>query len=265
MYLLFLDESGTHTSSPVRILSGLALHEQDAWYMQRALNEVLARSLPTGLDPLDFELHASEIKSPTQGRRGRVSPWAQVPIGSRFDVLQATYRALVRYQCRDGSFPCALFGAVVDAGYGDAQQRGYEEVLHKFDEMLTRQGMASGVHQRGLVIHDKQIIEPVVQAWTSTWRQSGGRIGTLTHLADVPLFADSRASRLIQASDFVCWALWRFYGMAPSDERWIRDLWSRFDRARPDGQMDGLIHVTRGFRTGSCLCPPCSSRRGPIP
>jgi len=41
VYLLFLDESGTHTSSPVRILSGLALHEQDAWYMQRALNEVL--------------------------------------------------------------------------------------------------------------------------------------------------------------------------------------------------------------------------------
>jgi hypothetical protein len=64
MYLLFLDESGTHVDSPVTIVAGIAVHEQDAWYLQRRLAGVLESHLPKGLNPLDFELHASEIKSP---------------------------------------------------------------------------------------------------------------------------------------------------------------------------------------------------------
>lgn len=190
MYLLYVDESGTHGDSPAFILAGLAVHEQDAWHLQRRLTNVLARTLPRHLDLLDFELHAAAIKTPIRIVRGREvrSEWAGVPIETRFEVLRSIYGAIANYQCQDNQYPCALFGAVVDADYADREQRAYEEVLHKFDEMLTRQAAVSGVHQRGIVIHDKRIIERDVQSWAQTWRRVAGRIGVLTHLTDVPLF-----------------------------------------------------------------------------
>lgn len=259
MYLLYLDESGTHGGSPVSILAGVAVHEQDAWHYQQKLEGVLRRKLPKGLKPRDFELHAAEMKSPIRWKRGVkiVSPWAQVPHGRRLDIIRATYNAIASYDCRDKARPCVLFGAVIDQSYGDREQRAYEEVLHKFDEMLTWQGRASGVHERGIVIHDRRSIERDVQGWTNTWRNVAGRIGKLTHFTDAPLFSDSRASRLIQGADFVSWALWRYYGPS-SDESYVRRLWPHFDSH--EGKMHGLIHVVPGFKHGACKCPPCASR-----
>jgi hypothetical protein len=173
----------------------------------------------------------------------------------RFGIIRATYGALANFVCQDAHYPCAFFGAVIDQAYADREQRAYEEVLHKFDEMLTRQANALGTHQRGIVIHDRRLIEKDVQGWAQTWSRVAGRIGKLTHMADVPFFADSRASRLIQAADFVAWGLYRYYGDS-KDEQWVRPLWPRFDAA--DGVMHGLIHVSPGYR--KCQCPPCASR-----
>jgi len=108
------------------------------------------------------------------------------------------------------------------------------------------------------VIHDRSATERRVQSWADRWRLIESRIGVLTHLVDVPFFADSQASRLLQAADFVAWSLWRYYGLMSADERWIKPLWSHFDQA--DGKMHGLVHVSRGFQAGQCACPPCTSR-----
>jgi hypothetical protein len=43
-----------------------------------------------------------------------------------------------------------LFGAVIDGSYRDREQHAYEEVMHKFDEMLARQARDAGVHERGI-------------------------------------------------------------------------------------------------------------------
>lgn len=259
VYLLYLDESGTHAGSPAFVLSGLAVHEHDAWHFQRRLNNVVTRRLPKGLDPADFELHAAEIKNPVKNIRGKKvkSVWAQIPVADRFALIGATFRAIATYSCQDPARPQALFGAVVDGSYSDREQRAYEEVLHKFDEMLTRRARDSGVHERGIVIHDRRVVEGDVQEWTQSWREVAGRIGKLTHIADVPFFADSRASRLIQAADFVSWGLFRYYGPA-QDERWVKSLWSKFDAV--ESAMHGLIHVHPGFRGGACACPPYASR-----
>jgi hypothetical protein len=257
MYLLYLDESGTHAGSPALVLAGLAVHEQDAWHLQQAIDTMLARSLPQGLDPAEFELHATDLKSPVKKGGGR-SNWAQVSYGSRLNIMSQTFRVLASFKETDSKFPFALFGAVVDRSYADREKRSYEEVLNKFDEMLNRQGMPHGRHERGMVIHDRHLLERDVQVWTAAWRHVAGRIGKLTHFTDVPMFADSRASRLIQAADFVAWGLYRYYGDA-KDDRWMRPVWNRFDNA--GGQMHGLIHVSPGFKNGMCTCPPCSSRR----
>lgn len=258
MYLLFLDESGTHDQSPAFVLAGLAIHESDAYFLQRTLNRLVARKVPRGADPSKFELHANDIKTPR--KKKRISEWAVLGYGARLALMNDTYQALAAYTPRVNKYPVALFGAVVDARYKDREERAYEEVLHRFDEMLTRQGHEAGDqnHQVGLIIHDERVIEKSVQSWTDQWRHAAGRIGTLTHLAEIPLFADSRASRLIQMADFVAWALWRYYGLSPADERWIKPLWPLFDCSQ--GVMHGLVHVHRDFQRGSCGCPPCVSR-----
>src|SRR5262249_42716147 len=141
IYLLYLDESGSHEGSPVLVLAGIAVQEQDAWHLQQRLEGLLRRKLPQGLDPADFELHATETKSPVKTIRGKktVSNWAQVPVAARFDVLRSVFGAVGNHSGQDARCPVATFGAVVDRSYGDREQRAYEEVLHKFDEMLTRQ------------------------------------------------------------------------------------------------------------------------------
>lgn len=59
MYLLYLDESGTHDGSPVFVLAGLAVHEQDVYHLQKKLVGMLGRRLSKGLEVADFELHAA--------------------------------------------------------------------------------------------------------------------------------------------------------------------------------------------------------------
>lgn len=107
----------------------------------------------------------------------------------------------------------------------------------------------------GLVIHDRRVVEQDIQVQTQKWRRASGRIGRLTHLADVPLFADSRATRLIQTADLICYSLWRCYGLQHPDSRYITHLWSSFDTS--DDVMHGLAHVWRGFSSGSPCCPAC--------
>jgi len=218
------------------------------------MHELLARCLPTGEDPSDYELHASEIKSPSAQHRPS-GAWSGVPLQTRLKVLAATYRCIRDFRAVDAKHPVALFGAVVEGH--DRDIRAYEEVLHKFDEMLNRRTRELGERQIGMVIHDKRSIERDVQRATHTWRHISGRMGLLTHLADVPVFADSTASRLIQAADFVAWALWRYYGLGTQDATKIQMLWPKFDAA--DGIMHGLIHASPRFRAG-CACPPCASR-----
>ncbi len=240
------------------MLGGIAVHENDMYHLEQRLETMLQAKLPPGYAAIDFELHGAEIKSPT-GRK-RPSPWAQFDYGLRLDVLRGAYSSIGNYACMDPDYPLALFGAVVDRHYSDYRKRAYEEILHRFDEMLgptaTRQE-----HWRGVVVHDESNIENNVQAWTQRWREVAGRIpGKLGHVVDVPFFADSKASRMIQAADLVTFALWRYYGLRQPDKTWIDYLWDSFDSI---GRMDGLVHVSPAFRTGSCGCPPCRARSAP--
>lgn len=257
MYLLFLDESGTHGGSPVFVLAGIAVHETATQDLQRWLEEALERLLPSEAQPERFEIHRSEIQSPKSDR----SPWRAIPYPARMWALEGVTRAVVEFAPRNGEREVVLFGAVVDRRYRDHERRAYEEVLHRFQSMLIRTSERdkSTAPDMGLVIHDHRIAERSIQARTQQWRTASSRIGRLTRLADVPLFADSRASRLIQTADLIAYGLWRYYGPEVSDARLARLLWPRFDAS--DGVMHGMVHVWEGYRQDADCCPPCRSRR----
>lgn len=111
---------------------------------------------------------------------------------------------------------------------------------------------------RGLVIHDRRVVaEHDIQAWTAGWRESAGNVGQLRNLADVPLFADSRATRLLQVADLVSYAVFRRYAPA-SDASYFTTLLPKFHA--DDGQLHGCVHYTPSFGQGACECEPCARR-----
>ena len=252
LYLCFVDESGTHGGSPVLVVGGIIIHEEDAWHLQQRLDSFLFRKLhPLGHDHTDFELHATEI------RRG-AKQWANVREPDRHRILMGAYAALAGYAPVNPALPWRLIGAVMEQDPGRQRLRAYELLTKKFDDFVERMSRA-GQQQRGLIVHDRSSVEGTLQSWTHQWRVASSSLGRLRNLVDVPLFADSRASRALQAADLVAYALFRCYSKPSGrgDDRYIRRLWSQFDA--DNGRMHGLIHHSSYF--GRCRCPACSSRR----
>jgi hypothetical protein len=263
VYLLYLDESGTHDKTRPFVLGGIAAHERDVPHLSKRIESSLTYHLaPAGLDPKDYELHASVMKN------GR-DEWEKVPGDLRTRILGSIYKSIATYGSVDPRYPVLTYGAVVDGVYPDQENRAYELVLNKFDEHLSQINRATSNKQNGLVIHDRRIVdsknlsdarnlERRIQEWTRRWQMVAGRVGQLYNLADIPFFADSRSSRMLQAADFVSWSLWRYYGLTKPDERWVRSLWPLFTAAT--GEMHSLIHVSPAYAHGTCPCPPCKKR-----
>ncbi|WP_419862990.1 DUF3800 domain-containing protein [Candidatus Poriferisodalis sp.] len=88
LYLCFVDESGSHGASPVFVVGGIIVHEEDAWHLQQRLDKFLFRKLrPLGLDHTMYELHATEMW------RGR-KRWRNVAEADRRRVLAGAYATL---------------------------------------------------------------------------------------------------------------------------------------------------------------------------
>jgi hypothetical protein len=270
MYLLFADESGTHGGSPVFVVGGLAVHEHDAQNLQRTLAAAVEpHAAAARLSADDLELHAAEMRNaspPGKGQPGRrVSPWTLLARRDRLNCLNEAYKRIADFQPSDPDLPTVAFGVALDLHFHsglstvERERFAYEVLLNKFDVMLKRKRARNLGANRGLVIHDRRVVaEKDIQEWTREWQKAAGTVGQLRNMADVPLFADSRASRLIQAADLISYALYRHYAGGPRNPDYIEGLWSKFDTV--DSQMHGCVHYTPEFGSGSCACRPCQGR-----
>ena len=221
MYLLYLDESGSHGPGPgnhAYVLGGVAVHEGDAVALQQALSDALLPFLPPGVDPDRMELHAAEIFRP---RREEHSPWRGVH--DRKEILRTALAVIGDFEPADPSRPLQIFGALVDPGDPDAAGVAYEAVLNRFDDTIARLG------EHGVAISDvghNEGAELLLQRRTERWRRTAGAYGRLDRLCDVLFFSDSKASRLLQAADLLAWSLWREHGAMKPDERWLAPVGS---------------------------------------
>ncbi len=270
MYLLFVDESGTHGGSHSFVLGGLAIHEDDAARMQRDLDKLVVQHVGPRSNLEEYEFHAGVMrnaKKPAQARgtRGPVNVWTGVPRKVRLALLEDAYRLIASFRPGNRDLAPALFGVVIDNRFRsdwpalEREQFGYEVLLNKFDVMLKALRRDKGLPNRGLVIHDRRVVaEQDIQTWTSGWRAAAGRVGQLRNLADVPLFTDSRASRLLQMADLVAYALYRRYAPTNPDDRYFSHIWPVFHRA--NDMTHGCVHFTPDYGQGACACEPCSAR-----
>lgn len=228
MHLLYADHSGDPTDPKLRlfVLAGISVFERQGYWISSELDKIASRFDPA--DPGSVELHGSPMR---QGRDG----WDQFPVNDR---IQAMLDALnVFASSHPGN---RIFAAVVEPAAvspRDPIEYAFEQTASRFDQFLMRLHR-QGDTQRGVIVFDKASYETTIQSLARDFRSVGHQWGVLRNLAEVPLFLDSKASRLIQLADLVAYAIFRHYEKA--DSQFYSVIQGRFDR---EGNVQHGLHI----------------------
>ncbi|WP_386068830.1 DUF3800 domain-containing protein [Tahibacter sp. UC22_41] len=204
MHLLYVDESGSpaDASHDFFVLAGVSVFERRTHWIEQDLNRIAARFCPE--DPHSIELHGS----PMRGGRDR---WRKFPVQARLDAVCEALRVSV---VGSGIGNVRLFAVVVRKSSipgVDPVQFAFEHLCSRFDLFLTRLHAKHNNSQRGLMVFDKSATEPRIQTLAREFKYAGHSWGKTRNYAEVPVFLDSRASRLIQLADLVSYAVFRKY------------------------------------------------------
>ncbi len=171
---------------------------------------------------------------------------------AREKLIQAALQTL------HGHASTRLFAVVIDkqaVSPRDPVEMAFEEMCNRFNLFLTRANDRRGNEdQRGLIVMDESKHEKPLQMLARKFRIDGARWGHFRKLAEVPLFVDSRASRMIQLADLVSWSTFRKYEF--KDGRFFDPLTRLFDA--DGGVIHGLVHYKSRYE--ECYCPGCFSR-----
>lgn len=246
MHIAYLDESGTHAEARYFVVAGLAVFERETYYLTQSVDQLQARYFPDSTEPITF--HATVLRAP----EGMVAP--------PFDSLTQDQRRTLLAEMYDiiaGSRARIFAIAMEKAALRDEEpyERGFEEIVNRFDRMLGRILRDRSEQQRGLLIlADSSYRENIRTLAQKVWSQ-GHRWGATHNIADVPFFAPARSTRLLQLADFVANAVFGRY-----ENGYTRD----FDKvaAKVDsegGRLHGLVHITLDHR--GCMCPSCVTYR----
>lgn len=246
MYLLYLDESGSPNNMQEShfVLAGLSVFERQVHFLIKQLDELAAEIQPENPDAVEF--HAAKAFS------GNSTPWRGM---SKLERRQITFRILDLIKASHEStslFACAVHKESFPNE--DPVLIAFEQLISRFDLQLKRMYHADDP-QRGMIIFDKTSYESGLQRLTKEYRQLGTRWGMLKNLVDVPMFVDSKASRIVQLADHVAHAVFRRY--ESGDTLFLDRICSRFDSE--SGKLHGLVHWQHAWP--DCMCPACLSRR----
>lgn len=204
MHLLYLDESGAVGDASQRhfVLAGVSVFERQTHWIEQELNKIAARFDPAA--PHNVELHGA----PMRGGRG---VWRRFPV---VDRVQAISDALAVGVVNQAPKNVRLFGAVIrkaDLAGVDAVEHAFEHLSQRFDLFLGRLYKKFGDAQRGLIVFDKASTETRIQTLARDFKYNGHTLGRTRNYCEVPVFLDSRASRLIQLADLVSYSLFRHF------------------------------------------------------
>jgi hypothetical protein len=246
VHLLYLDDAGSAKNPNERylVLGGVAVYEAQAHWVTRELDKLAASIDSANADAIEF--HASETFS------GRTAPWDRMKREDRRQVIRDVLRVLPKAYDSCCAFSCAIDKASFPDV--DPMALAFEDLCSRFDLYLDRMA-AGGDRQRGLIILDKSSYETSLQKLARQFRQLGTQWGVQRHIADTPMFIDSRASRIVQLADHVAYATFRRY--ESGDSSYFDIIAARFFEA--DGIVHGLAH--KQTRDPQCMCPACLSRR----
>ena len=246
MYVLYMDGSGSvkNPGEHYFILAGIAVFERSIYHLIGKADEFVSSLNLGGSD--EIELHGSAIAG------GRERPWKGLPRAARLQIIENGLRVLSESHWSVRAFAVAVHKEARSPH--DPVEYAFEEICNRFNLFLARLFRTEEEKHRGLVVMDRSHCEETLQELARDFRVRGTRWGQLRNLAEVPLFVDSRASRLVQISDLLSWAVWRRY--EHGDTRYFDRIANRFDKE--GGVFHGLVHYRPPDE--DCLCLACLSR-----
>lgn len=248
VYLRYLDDSGSvgNQNEQHLVLGGVAVFERQVHWVSQKLEELATKLCPEAPDTVEF--HAADIRS------HRKPPWRDMDAEKRKEVTTAVLGALADSHPTTRAFACAVHKKSFPSR--DPMEIAFEELCNRFDMLLKRIHFESGKKgpQRGLIILDESSYETSLQKLAMGFRCEGTRWGVTRNIVDVPMFVDSRASRLVQLADHVAYAVSRRY--ESSDASYLDKIIHKFDAE--GGKLHGLIH--KQHYAAKCMCPACMSR-----
>ena len=235
MHLLYLDDSGSvaNKSEDYVVLAGVSIFETQAYFLSKELDKIASAY---DSDPNKVEFHASEIYS------RRSHPWNTIKDGNAAKAVLKSVLKLVA----DSSTSTQIFACAV--------HKAFEDICQRFDNYLSAINGA-GDKQKGLLILDESSYETTLQEKTKNFRINGTQYGNIKHLADIPFFVNSKASRIIQIADHIAYAIHRRYNLG--DSQYFDIIAHRFFQS--DGVIHGLAHKSKV--SYDCMCIACFSRR----
>jgi len=229
MNLLYADESGSapDPSQIFFVLAGISVFERQCFWIDKKLDNIAAR-FNQG-DPTSVELHGS----PMFTGKGL---WRRFPSDERIQAMKDALTVLTESNMSHSVFACVIRKAKISPR--DPVEVAFEQLASRFDYFLRRLHK-KGNSQRGLIIFDKSAYETTIQNLATNFRKIGHTWGVIRNLAEVPLFIDSRASRLIQLADLVSYAIYRHY--EKNDSQFYSIIAHKIDN---DGkQLHGLCEL----------------------
>ncbi|WEK33459.1 MAG: DUF3800 domain-containing protein [Candidatus Pseudobacter hemicellulosilyticus] len=224
MNLLYVDESGAVNDPKQQffVLAGISFFERQCFWIGNELDKIAERYNPA--DPNSVELHGGPI---FHGK----GFWRRFRREERLPAITDALSVLTKSHKSNRIFACIVQKSQVSPK--DAVTLAFEQLASRFDYFLSRL-YKQGDKQRGLIIFDKSTYETTIQNLATDFRTIGHTWGVLKNLSEVPLFIDSRASRLIQLADLVAYSIFRRY--EHQDDQFFSIIKDRFDE---DG---GIVH-----------------------
>jgi hypothetical protein len=251
MYILYLDDSGSAQNPQEKnlVLGGISVYERHTYWFTQKLDELATKiGEQDHRDPKNIEFHAYEIFA------GRIAPWNRFNKLERIRIVKDVLHIIRQSYVQNRIFACV----VNKASYSDRDpmEIAFEDLCSRFNihlNILYRESTESKYQHKGIIVLDNSAHETSLQKMAIDFRELGTRWGAIRDLAEVPLFADSRASRLIQVADHIAYAIFRRY--EAGDTSYLDIIMPKFHAV--GGVLHGLSHKTID-RT--CMCPACMSR-----
>jgi len=245
MYLLYLDDSGSagNRTEQHLVLGGVSIFERQVHWISEEMNRLAEQISP--ISPEQTEFHAYDIFS------GKEAPWKGMPRQERINTIKETLNILANSNITTQAFAC-----IVDKESfpkHDPMELAFENICNRFDLLLKAQHH-QGNTQRGIIILDRSSYETSLQYLARDFRTLGTKWGITVNINEVPLFVDSKLSRLIQLADHVAYSVYRRYERG--DTQYLDIILNRF--GLEDGKLHNLVHKTH---KSSCMCPACLSRK----
>lgn len=204
LYLLYVDDSGSidDPNTEFLVLAGISVFERQTHWLENHVTSIAARF--DAAHPEAVELHAAPMRA---GRDG----WKRFEPADRVQAVVDTLNLL-----SDPQSKVKVFGAVIEKSLLQVHEiipHAFEQLAISFDSYLAARYQMSKKKdpQRGIVIFDKSMFEQSIQGLSYVFKHDGHANGRLRNFAEVPLFLDSKASRLIQIADMVAYWIFRRY------------------------------------------------------